>query len=424
MNSTTADSENPLDDLQVLRDRLATVATLIETIGEPRGNTDTEYIANLLAESNIIKTAINDLIPQGEQTPSQPSVSDPAKKLYYGFNLDEPPVRPPLDDSNFTDWPADLISPYGKPPFEQLDPAPSATPPPGYCYPQAQTYVVHKNNAYRSGYVAVADFQSSTKKELKARQLRMATPPGTTGAPFKDGRFHPVPLPGCVQAYPGLSMAHTINGDPKTLVTFWGCQTLDSMRRLLPPKKFKEFNRRSINLLCNAWGCSETGSRKARPAFYTHKGLKKNDRSPNNLPPGSFDGSYNLASTVGKGEGQGCFFPAVQIDTPEGTAQIKEILEDLAWLGDSALQVTLSRFEYEVTQFHAKDNNIFGFGGLKPYATGCQANVSSTTTELALAIGEGQGSWHPDRSDDWTRVTVGFMLIRGPPGAHLLHRFH
>ena len=410
------------DELHGLREELTTVETLIEAIGIPQDVADQQFVANLLTESDVIKAAIQESNPHEQPIPEPPN-STPEQRLRYGFNLKEPPVRPPFNDPHFTDWPANLISPEGPPPFDKLEPHPSVAPPPGYCYPQAQTYLVKKDNRYRRGYVAIADFQSSTKRDLKARQLRMAIPPGATNPPFKDGRFHPLPLPGCVHAVPGLTMAHTINGDADNIVTFWGCQTLKSMEKLLPPELYSEFHRRAVNVACNSWGCPETTSRRARPPFYTYQGLKRNDRSAKNLPAGSFDGSYNLASTVGKGEGQGCVFPAAQIDSPEGTAQIKEILEDLAFLGDAALQVTLSRFEYEVTQFHAKDNNIFGFGGLKPYATGCQVNVSSSTMKLSQSIGEAQGSLHPDVSDDWTRITVGLMFVRGPPGAHMLHCF-
>jgi hypothetical protein len=402
-----------IDELEDLREQLVTTETLIESIGVPDDASDQQLISGLLAECDVIKAAILEAKSR-EQPMPQPSIPDP--KLRYGFNLNEPPVRPLFHDPSITDWPEHLISSEGPPSFDKLEPHPSAVPPQGYCYPQAQTYAVKKDNRYLRGYVAIADFRSSTKRELKARQLRMATPPGAINPPFKGGQFHPLPLAGCVQACPGLSMAHTINGDLDNIVTFWGCQTLESLKKILAPELYQEFHRRAVNLACNSWGCPEMGSRRARPPFYTLKGLKRNDRSAKNLPPGSFDGSYNLASTVGKGEGQGCVFPAVQIDTPEGTAQIKEILEDLAFLGNVALQATLSRFEYDATQFHSKDNNIFGFGGLKPYATSCQANVSSCTTNLSQAIGKAQGSWHADRSDDWTRVTVGTMFIRGPPG--------
>ena len=262
----------------------------------------------------------------------------------------------------------------------------------------------------------MANFDSATKPQLLDMQLRLTTAPGTTNPPYRNGRFEPEPIACALQAWEGLPMAQTINGDPHNIVTVFACHTLRSMKKLLQPDIFENFKNVSVDLACNTWGCPETATRKARPAFFTHKGLKRNDRSATNLPPGSFDGSYNLASTVGKGDGQGCVFPAVQIDTAEGTAQINEILQQLAFLGDIVLKATLSRFEYEVTQFHSVDNNIFGFGGLKPYATGCQANVSSSTRNLAEAIGEGQGSYHPDKNDDLTRLTVATLLLRLPPG--------
>jgi hypothetical protein len=92
-------------------------------------------------------------------------------------------------------------------------------------------------------------------------------------------------------------------------------------------------------------------------------------------------------------------------------------------MGDLVLQSLLSKFEYDINQFNAADNNVFGFGGLKPYATGCQANISSTTTDLAESIGDLQGGNHPDVGDDWTRWTVGVMMLRLPPGRCAVRKF-
>jgi hypothetical protein len=210
-------------------------------------------------------------------------------------------------------------------------------------------------------------------------------------------------------------MCQSIDGDLSNTVTTGGYRTLSSMEECLG-HEFPEFYARFTRLACNAWGCDERPGQEAREPFYTLPGLKRNDRSIKDPPPGCYDGSYNLASTVGKGEGQGCVQPAVQAMTPEGASQIKEILNDLAFLGDKVLQSLLSRFEYRVNDFHAKDNNIFGFGGLKPYATGCQANVSSALDDLVKAIGPSQGSWHPDLGDDWARWTVIALLARLPEG--------
>jgi len=251
---------------------------------------------------------------------------------------------------------------------------------------------------------------------VKQAQLRIITAPGTTNPPFIDGRFEPKPIACALKAEPGLSICHTVDGNPDSIITVFGCQTLDSLQKLLKPDVYRLVEEHSVDLACVTWGCPDTPNRSGQQPFYLIKGLKRNDRSAKNLPPGCHDGSYNLASTVGKGEGQGCVQPAVQVDTPEGRAQISEILGHLAFLGDIVLQSVLSRFEYEILQFHAKDNNIFGFGGLKPYATGCQANVASSSRSLADAIGQGQGSWHSDIGDDWTRFTVITMLLRLPPG--------
>jgi hypothetical protein len=211
-------------------------------------------------------------------------------------------------------------------------------------------------------------------------------------------------------------MCQSIDGDRMNTVTTGGYRTLESMKEYLGDE-YPAFYSATERLLCNSWGCDGRDGREAREPFYTLKGLKRNDRSLKDLPPGCYDGSYNLASTVGKGEGQGCVIPSVQAMSPQGASQIKEILTDLAFIGDKVLQSLVLRFEYRVNDFNAKDNNIFGFGGLKPYATGCQANVSSATDDLVKSIGPAQGSWHPDRGDDWARWTIGTVCFRLPDGA-------
>ena len=301
------------------------------------------------------------------------------------------------------------------PPVVVLHPNPSTEPPLGYAYPQALPHTIIKDNRYQRGYVGVSNFDPCTKEQLKLTQLRIVTPPGAFRPQFVNGTFQRTPVAGGLKLLDGISMCQTINGDKSNIVTTGGYRTLDSMKEYLGdgyPEFYSAFER----LACNSWGCDAQPDRPAREPFFTLKGLKRNERSLKNVPPGRHDGSYNLASTVGKGEGQGCVMPSVQAMTPQGASQIKEILNDLAFLGDKVLRTMISRFEYEVNDFNAKDNNIFGFGGLKPYATGCQANVSSATDDLAKSIGIGQGSWHPDEGDDYGRWTIGTILFRLPPG--------
>ncbi|KAJ6565992.1 hypothetical protein B0H10DRAFT_1965487 [Mycena sp. CBHHK59/15] len=92
-------------------------------------------------------------------------------------------------------------------------------------------------------------------------------------------------------------------------------------------------------------------------------GLKRNDRSRKPAPGSSSnDGSYSLASTFEKGQGQGCFQPAVQMSTP-------------------AAQKLIRRTLVIVHELHSF-----------------------------------QGKWHTDVSDAPPVWTFGILLLKLPPG--------
>ncbi|KAJ7077367.1 hypothetical protein C8R43DRAFT_833886, partial [Mycena crocata] len=148
-------------------------------------------------------------------------------------------------------------------------------------------------------------------------------------------------------------------------------------------------------------------------------GLKRNDRS-GKPPPGSTsnNGSYSLASTVEKGQGQGCFQPAVQISTPAAQHLIRRTLTIVHELQQLILPCCLSKFEWEMFRFMADDNNVFVFGGLGPGATGLQMNISEGMGNLEFAIGSLQGKWHTDVSDAFSLWTFGILLLKLPPGVH------
>ena len=151
--------------------------------------------------------------------------------------------------------------------------------------------------------------------------------------------------------------------------------------------------------------------------IYEHKGLKRNDRSAR-PGPNSRDGSYNIASVNSKGIGQGLFMPAVQSSVRAAQASFKKVNQLLHALARKIIPKSVHKEEYDVTQFHALDNNILSFGGLEPALTSCQMNVSSSFHGGSLSgnIGEVQGSWHPDNGDDPTQWTFLTMLFRIPPG--------
>lgn len=209
-----------------------------------------------------------------------------------------------------------------------IEPPPSASPPVGFTFPRSLQYHVQATNQYQRGYFAVANFETSTKNQVKSQQMRMLLPPqlkkeiGEFNTPYQ----HPS-VPGCVQLQANLPMAQMIDGDPDICLSVAGLQTLASMKQVLGSEAWCSFRSSFTRLAQNTWGTAE------RKPFYTIPGLKRNDRSAKNHSPNSYDGSYNLASTVIKGDGQGTVAPAVQAHTAESAVQLQEIIEDLVHLG-------------------------------------------------------------------------------------------
>ena len=151
--------------------------------------------------------------------------------------------------------------------------------------------------------------------------------------------------------------------------------------------------------------------------------MKENDRSAKrtNFHEHAYDGSFNLASTVMKGEGLGTFLPAVQANTRTATSQIATVLTVLHTLFRLIMPKCLSKFEQEITDFHSDFNNVFTFGGLEPGGVGAQMNVSALGQLLSFFIGRLQGGWHSDVSDSICRWTLFVLLLRVGPGISILY---
>jgi hypothetical protein len=132
----------------------------------------------------------------------------------------------------------------------------------------------------------------------------------------------------------------------------------------------------------------------------------------------SSDGSYSLANTVLEGEGQGTVLPAIQADTQEARAQIASVLKCLHHLYCLIMPLCVSKFEFEISDFHSQINNVMSFGRLMPNGTSCQLNSSSLGRNLSEMIGA-QGSWHTDSKDDLTRLTMFVLLLLVGPSVYL-----
>ncbi|KAJ7723828.1 hypothetical protein DFH07DRAFT_946459 [Mycena maculata] len=325
-----------------------------------------------------------------------------AKRTLFGHPKIVDPIKPLPGEFLY---PTDQLSPAPPPSQSILVPPPlqpdDPRPPRNFVHPEAGIFTLRKTQQYQRGYVYTTPYYLQNKERDHAHMLRVVAPPQLYPK-VEDGKYIHLAVPQCVQMVPGVPFAFEIEGQPDRLHTIGAVHTFESLRH---EPEFWDILKDTILVAKGLNGCRPVGNNDPVFPISTFV-LKPNDRSPVNVPSGSKAGSYNLASTVIKGIGPGVFAPAAQVDTPDFAGQVSTILQCLGRLRRYLLQKTLSKFEYEVTEFNAQDMNVLGFGGLEPnHATSCQLNMSGIFQLIATALGF-QGQEHPDPKDEETRKTL------------------
>ncbi|KZP28218.1 hypothetical protein FIBSPDRAFT_885816 [Athelia psychrophila] len=227
-------------------------------------------------------------------------------------------------------------------------------------YPAVSRYKLVCGERYLRGWVARAPYNTKSWANIKRRQVAVKTPP--INIKLIDGRYTMQLIPGCIRAKPSISYCKALDGDPENTITIAASHTLKSLKEVLAPVHYTKFECTGIDYACNMWGCNTSDSRPAQ-------------------------------------------------------VQIKEMLIQIAFMGTTVLEATLSRFESHVANFHMYNNNVMFFGDSGPSFTGIQINISSTIEDLTVAIGIIQADWHADQSDDCDYSTVCILLLRLPPGS-------
>ncbi|KAF9032190.1 hypothetical protein BJ165DRAFT_1535148 [Panaeolus papilionaceus] len=296
----------------------------------------------------------------------------------------------------------------------KLVPPPCQPPPQGY-YPVALEYRLQEDCRYASGSIYVADYPLTFCEEHRQSLLAIQTPPECTPV-LMEGRYVLKPIPGMINLIPGIPFVVYIDGNPDLPQTVACFQNLSSLRWCAEYNNIEEL---SIRLAQLTWGRPGYDGHAVIPPVYTLK-LKVNDRHQHRKTThiSKYDGSFNLGNTIMKGDGPGTIIPTVQTDLPAASAQIQAILQTLHSLYRLVLPKCISRFEYDITTFHAEYMNAFCSGGLEPAATSIQLNISSLGSSLEDAIGEVQGMWHTDVNDDPDRFTLFILLLRVGPKGH------
>lgn len=264
-------------------------------------------------------------------------------------------------------------------------------------------------------YVANCSSRQDDYKAERGRLLKIVNPPNL--APVWDSNlstFKSTLIPGMVKMQPGIPFAYVIDGNSNEMVTVGCVQTLGSLAQ------FED----SSSILTHAqhlYDLSFGAPTLKQDPIYTLNGLKRNLPFHGQVNPDHpFDGSYSLAGTVEEGHGQGFVVPAMQPSYEAGRKQISDVLQTIHALHRLVTKHCLSKFEMDVIDFHANDNNVFSLGGIDPCGASVQMNVSSTvgSNQLSNAIGS-QGAWHVDSGDDPMTPTFLIILVRLPKGSFL-----
>ncbi|KAJ6582442.1 hypothetical protein B0H10DRAFT_1962488 [Mycena sp. CBHHK59/15] len=356
----------------------------------------------------------------------------------------------------------DSISMLGKPEPHQLIPAPAVAKPAVGCYPQAPIYTlnVELDHSYRRGWAYAAAYHPDNDFALEHdRMLNIRIPPKVLLTAFnkRTCTFHSEDIPGMVRLPMGVPLVHHINGDPKKPVTAVCGHTLDSLAQYPEGADVAALVPRLMEL---TWGVAATETDRGVSGIFDLDGMQRNLRSKHvNLSKlGDGNGSFNIASTRGEGEGHGMFMPAVQTNVPQAAKIIKEVLEILHKLYRLIMPLCISRFEWDMIEFNALENNVIAFGGLDPGPTSVQLNASSTANIIDLGVelleedephplidvdtdadeatdllpiyhwllqacldstlGD-QGRPHGDPQDDTVSYTLFVLLFRAAPGSDL-----
>jgi hypothetical protein len=286
------------------------------------------------------------------------------------------------------------------------------------------TYNLKCDARWRRGCHYAASYQPAQSPAVRAHCAAIIAPPEITQAKLNANNHYKFdPVPGMIKMPPGVPFVNFISGESSRPVTIACLHTINSLAEYMEgPNIYKIVE----ELKGWTWGRRPGGELPACRPIYTLEGLNPNSRSGAKVDSRPYDGSYNLASTILQGNGQGITQPAVQTTTEEAIVSISNINQLLARLYRLIIPLTVSKEEMEVTDFNAIDNNIFSIGGIDPNNTSIQLNVSSITnsddsleargSNLAASLGEDTGSWHFDAGDDPVRWTLFTLLFRLPPG--------
>ncbi|KAI0037919.1 hypothetical protein FA95DRAFT_1613779 [Auriscalpium vulgare] len=338
-------------------------------------------------------------------------------RLPFGTTLSGiQPTHPAIDEFIFDTIPLTIT------PTAVLSPPPPLPPPSnsGHTYPLSPVWTLKNDSRWMRGccYTAPKSSHPGALDAERTFMMNITLPPNIS--PLWDEEHHRYvvhDIPGMVRMPAGIPFVFEVDGKPERPVTSFVLHTLDSLsqhpeyptiKSLLTELFFISFGR-----------VGDNGEILIRPLF-TYDDLKRNDRSvqPSKSAATMYDGSYNLAATLEKGNGKGTVVPAVQAAYSSAKETINRVLIILHQLYRLIMPWSLSKQEMDINDFHSGINNVFSIGGMLACGTSVQMNISSSLSggDLLKQLGS-QGWVHLDGGDDFTRPSLFPLFFRLPEGA-------
>ncbi|KAF6743976.1 hypothetical protein DFP72DRAFT_826788, partial [Ephemerocybe angulata] len=229
--------------------------------------------------------------------------------------------------------------------------------------------------------------------------------------------YDAAPILGMVKMVPGIPMVYHVrqSGEPsETPKTYTNCcvQTLASLQHY---SDYDKIEASAMAILKLTYRSPKEGIPRISSFDFKH-----NDRTQAAGQTTSKDGSFSIATTVMKGEGQGFGLPAQQVNSTEAKQHLPTLLWELNTLASLVMPKCMSKFEWEMIKWHIQFNNVVQTGSHPAGPTSVQLNISSFRVALEEALAK-QGKWHSDPQDAITCPTFLALVIniskKGDPGA-------
>ncbi len=184
------------------------------------------------------------------------------------------------------------------------------------------------------------------------------------------------PIPGLIPMPMGVPFITEVDGDKGCPIFVGCCHNAKTLKRLLTEEEYDILASLMEEFLQKTYGYIDRAGTPI-PGLVDFF-LNKNSRNADPGNTSTVNGSYSIGGTIIKGEGKGIFAPAVQASAGDLYKIRKRLLELIHLFYRIVVPCCVSRLEWDLTEFHSEDNNVFAVGGFRAGPTSVQTNCSTS----------------------------------------------